>query len=51
MVPEKSEATAPEPAPDLLATTRDNAIWWGLIGGGLLVVALLLRPMLARRRD
>ncbi len=51
VVPEKSEATAPEPAPDLLATTRDNAIWWGLIGGGLLVVALLLRPMLARRRD
>lgn len=36
---------------DLLASTRDNAVWWGLIGGGLLVVALLLRPILARRRS
>jgi membrane-anchored mycosin MYCP len=46
----ETRATAPEPAPDLLASTRDNAVWWGLIGGGLLVVALMLRPVLARRR-
>ena len=45
-----AQATAPEPADDLLASTRDDAVWWGLIGGGLLVVALLLRPVLARRR-
>ena len=44
------EATAPVPEPDVLAKTRDDAVWWGLIGGGLLVVALLLRPVLARRR-
>jgi membrane-anchored mycosin MYCP len=43
-------ATAPEPEPDVLATTRDDAVWWGLIGGGILVVALLLRPVLSRRR-
>ncbi|MFC5493484.1 S8 family serine peptidase [Nocardioides caricicola] len=42
-------ATAPEPPDDLLAQTRDDAVWWGLIGGGVLVVALLLRPVLARR--
>lgn len=46
----RPEATAPVPAPDVLADTRDDAVWWGLIGGGLLVVALLLRPVLARRR-
>jgi membrane-anchored mycosin MYCP len=45
-----AKATAPEPEPDVLATTRDNAVWWGLIGGGTLVVALLLRPVLSRRR-
>ncbi|WP_028642858.1 S8 family serine peptidase [Nocardioides sp. URHA0020] len=45
-----SRVTAPEPATDLLASTRHNAVWWGLIGGGLLVVALMLRPVLARRR-
>ena len=44
-------AVAPEPRQDLLAGTRDDAVWWGLIGGGLLVVALLLRPVLARRRS
>jgi membrane-anchored mycosin MYCP len=45
-----TQATAPEPADDLLASTRENAVWWGLIGGGLLVVVLMLRPVLARRR-
>ncbi len=43
-------AQAPTPADDLLAGPRDAAVWWGLIGGGALVVALLLRPVLARRR-
>ncbi|MCW2793988.1 MAG: peptidase and in, kexin, sedolisin [Nocardioides sp.] len=44
-------ATAPEPEADVLAATRDHAIWWGLLGGGALLLALLLRPVLARRRD
>lgn len=35
---------------DLLASTRRDAVWWGLAGGCALVVALLLRPVLARRR-
>ena len=44
-------ATAPEPEADVLAGTRENAVWWGLLGGGALLLALLLRPVLARRRD
>jgi membrane-anchored mycosin MYCP len=47
---DERRATPPEPATDVLADTRDHAIWWGLLGGGVLVVALLLRPVLARRR-
>ena len=43
-------AVAPERPEDLLADTRHDAVWWGLVGGGILVVALLLRPVLARRR-
>jgi len=39
----------PEPEPDPLASTRDNAAWWGLLGGGALLVAMVLRPLLARR--
>ena len=45
-----TRAAAPKPDTDLLATMRERALWWGLIGGGLLVIALLLRPVLARRR-
>ncbi|GAA1150466.1 S8 family serine peptidase [Nocardioides aquiterrae] len=44
-------AVAPQPREDLLADTRDDAVWWGLVGGGLLVVALLVRPVVARRRS
>ena len=39
--------TAPEPEPDPLAGALDDARWWGLVGGGALVVALLARPLLA----
>ncbi|GAA1799500.1 hypothetical protein GCM10009795_051240 [Nocardioides hankookensis] len=46
----EARATAPQPEADLLASTRENAVWWGLIGGGLIVVTLMLRPVLARRR-
>lgn len=38
------------PEPDRLRSTRRNAVWWGLGGGGALVIAVLLRPVLARRR-
>nr|WP_246300044.1 S8 family serine peptidase [Nocardioides panaciterrulae] len=44
-------ATAPEPQADVLAATRDHAVWWGLLGGGALLLALLARPVLAGRRD
>lgn len=42
-------ATAPAPEPDLLAGIRDDAVWWGVLGGGALLLALVLRPVLARR--
>lgn len=42
-------AAAPKDPVDLLAGARRDAVWWGLIGGGVLVLALLLRPVLARR--
>ena len=55
--PESSEtnntvlkAQAPRPEADVLADTRRDAVWWGLAGGSALVVAMLLRPVLARRR-
>jgi membrane-anchored mycosin MYCP len=44
------KAQAPRPEADVLADTREDAVWWGLAGGGALVVAMLLRPVLARRR-
>lgn len=43
-------ARAPVPSDDLLAPTRDDAVWWGLLGGGAVLLALVLRPVLARRR-
>jgi membrane-anchored mycosin MYCP len=48
--PASAPAAAPAPREDLLADTRHDAVWWGLIGGGVLVVALLVRPVIARRR-
>jgi membrane-anchored mycosin MYCP len=43
-------AAAPEPRTDELAGTRRKALWWGLVAGGALAVAVLLRPVLTRRR-
>jgi membrane-anchored mycosin MYCP len=43
----------PDPPPvagDELAELRTSLLWWGLGAGGALVAALLLRPLLARRR-
>lgn len=51
VAPPNERAERPQPEPDLLASTKRNAVWWGLLAGGGLVVAVLLRPVLARRRD
>ncbi len=48
--PPATPAPLPQPEPDVLRGTRRNAVWWGLFGGGALVVAMLLRPVLSRRR-
>jgi membrane-anchored mycosin MYCP len=50
VVQEPQVLTVPEEPDDVLASTRRNAVWWGLLGGGTLVLALVLRPVLARRR-
>ena len=42
--------SVPEQPDDVLASTRKDAVWWGLVGGGVLLLALVLRPVLARRR-
>jgi membrane-anchored mycosin MYCP len=43
-------ARPPAEREDVLADTRRDAVWWGLAGGGALVVLLVMRPVLARRR-
>ncbi len=48
--PAARRAALPRDEPDVLAGTRRHAVWWGLLGGGALVVALVLRPVLLRRR-
>lgn len=40
----------PAPVSDVLAGTKHHAVWWGLCGGGALLLALVLRPLLSRRR-
>ena len=47
---EKADAVVPADEPDVLAQVREDAVWFGLLAGGLLAVALLLRPVLSRRR-
>ena len=42
--------SVPKEPKDVLASTRKDAVWWGLGGGGVLLLALVLRPVLARRR-
>ena len=49
--PVQERITAPRAAPDPVAGTLSDARWWGLVGGAALVVALLARPLLARRRQ
>lgn len=43
-------AVPPREPPDVLAPARNRIVWWGLAGLGLLVVAVVLRPLLAGRR-
>ena len=45
-----ARAKVPPERADLLADTREKAVWWGIAGGGALVVLLILRPVLNRRR-
>ena len=49
--PDTQVYAAPEPEPDVLADTRRDAVWWGLLGGGALLLALVLRPVLSGRRS
>lgn len=56
--PVEEAATAPEieQAPmarekvDPLAAVRENAVWWGIAGGGALGLGLVLRPLFSRRK-
>ncbi|MEZ5191833.1 MAG: S8/S53 family peptidase [Nocardioides sp.] len=43
-------AEAPARLEDGRALARRQALWWGLLGGGALVLALVLRPVLGRRQ-
>ncbi len=47
--PDRPAAIDP-PDPDLLASAREDAVWWALGAGGLIAVLLLLRPVIGRRR-
>lgn len=42
-------AAAPQAPDDAYAGTRGRLLWWGVGGGGLVVLALLLRPLTAGR--
>jgi len=46
----QQQAEAPVVQTDPLVSTREDMVWFGLVGGGVLVLALVLRPVLARRR-
>ena len=48
---ESPRARAPEPEVDTLAPLRRTALWAAILGGAALLLALMLRPVLARRRD
>ena len=48
--PAATPVTLPQEDPDLLSDTREELVWWGLVGGLALAAALVLRPVLARRR-
>ena len=47
--PRVAKAQPPEEPTDPLAGVRRDVVWWGLLAGGLLVLAALLRPLLRGR--
>ncbi len=49
--PEVDQAPMAREKADPLATVRENAIWWGIAGGGALGLALVLRPLFSRRKS
>lgn len=46
--PRVTKAQPPEEPADPLAAVRGDVVWWGLLAGGVLVLAALLRPLLTR---
>ena len=50
-VQDQQQAQLPPVTTDPLGDTRNDMVWYGVIGGGILVLALVLRPVLARRRS
>lgn len=49
--PEVEQAPMAREKADPLAAIRDNAIWWGIGGGGALGLGLVLRPLFSRRKS
>lgn len=50
-VQSQERAQAPTEEVDPLVSTRQDMVWFAIVGGGVLVLALVLRPVLARRRS
>lgn len=48
--PEVEQAPMAREKVDPLASVRDNAVWWGIGGGGALGLGLVLRPLFSRRK-
>lgn len=46
---DRSPAVAPARTEDTQGAQRRRALWWGLLGGAALVLALVLSPLLGRR--
>ncbi|MET8522366.1 S8/S53 family peptidase [Nocardioides sp. NPDC004968] len=49
--PEIEQAPMAREKADPLAAVRENAIWWGIAGGGALGLGLVLRPLFSRRKS
>ncbi len=48
--PEVEQAPMARDKVDPLAIVRENALWWGIGGGGALGLGLVLRPVFSRRK-
>ena len=49
--PEVEQAPMAREEADPLDAVRENAIWWGIAGGGALGLGLVLRPLFSRRKS